>query len=132
MGAVGVPLLVTLMGRCCFVVGLFAAMSGGGLSGQEARSNSASEPMNWTSVQDHQKMMDQLGIKSLRPGRNGNPAAGGLDAANYDPAKANPYPNLPDPLTLKNGRKVSSAEMWWKLRRPEIVEDFQREVYGRV
>ena len=33
---------------------------------------------------------------------------------------------------LKNGKKVTTAEMWWKQRRPEIVEDFDREVYGRV
>ncbi len=48
------------------------------------------------------------------------------------PEKANPYPDLPDPLTLKNGRKVTTAEIWWKQRRPEIVEDFEREVFGRV
>ena len=41
-------------------------------------------------------------------------------------------PNLPDVLTLKNGKKVTTAEMWWKQRRPEIVEDFEREVLGRV
>ena len=41
-------------------------------------------------------------------------------------------PNLPDPLTLKNGKKVTSADVWWKQRRPEIVEDFDREVLGRV
>jgi len=35
-------------------------------------------------------------------------------------------------LTLKNGKKVASAETWWKQRRPEIVEDFEREVVGRV
>jgi hypothetical protein len=52
--------------------------------------------------------------------------------ANYDPAKANPYPDLPDVLMLKNGKKVTSAEVWWKQRRPEILEDFDREVYGRV
>ena len=54
------------------------------------------------------------------------------NAANYDESKANPYPNLPDPLTLKNGEKVTTAEQWWNKRRPEIVEDFDREVYGRV
>ncbi len=75
-------------------------------------------------------MMDQLGIKRLRPGPNGR--AGATNAANYDPAKANPFPDLPDPLTLKNGRKVATDEMWWKQRRPEIVEDFEREVIGRV
>ena len=51
---------------------------------------------------------------------------------NYDESKANPYPNLPDPLALKNGKKVTSAKMWWAQRRPEIVEDFDREVYGRM
>src|SRR5262249_45619151 len=50
----------------------------------------------------------------------------------YDPAKANPYPDLPDVLTLKNGKKVTTAAMWWNQRRPEIVEDFEREVVGRV
>ena len=54
------------------------------------------------------------------------------NAANYNEAIANPFPVLPDPLLLNNGRKVTSARMWWKKRRPEIMEDFDREVYGRV
>lgn len=81
---------------------------------------------------DHEDMLRQLGITKLRPGYNGWAAAGEPNAANYDPAKANPYPDWPDPLTLKDGRKVATAEMWWKERRPQIVEDFEREVYGRV
>src|SRR5205823_12860359 len=28
--------------------------------------------------------------------------------------------------------KVTTPDMWWKERRPEIVEDFEREVLGRV
>ena len=92
----------------------------------------AQEPLTWTTQQDHQNMKDQLGIKTLRPGPSGNAAPGASNAANYDPEKANPYPDLPDPLTLKNGRKVTTADMWWKLRRPEMVEDFEREVFGRV
>ncbi len=88
-------------------------------------------PMNWTAEQDHQNMMDQLGIKTLRPGADGmNPKAPNYQ--NTDEAKANPYPDLPDPLTLNNGQKVTTPEMWWQQRRPEIVEDFDREVYGRV
>ncbi|GAC1396457.1 MAG: acetylxylan esterase [Sediminibacterium sp.] len=83
------------------------------------------------SEKDHQWMMDQLRISSLRPGANGsNPQA--PNAANYDEAKANPYPELPDPLRLRNGKKVTSAKMWWRQRRPEIVEDFDREIYGRL
>ena len=31
-----------------------------------------SPPENWTAEQDHQNMMDQLGIKALRPGPSGN------------------------------------------------------------
>jgi (4-O-methyl)-D-glucuronate---lignin esterase len=90
------------------------------------------EPLTWTAQQDHQNMMDQLGIKTLRPGPNGRAAAGEPGAANYDAAKANPYPDLPDPLRLKDGRKVTTAAQWRDARRPEIVEDFEREVVGRV
>jgi len=81
---------------------------------------------------DHADMMAQLGIRALRPGVNGDPAPGAPNPANYDQAKANPFPDWPDPLTLKNGHKVTAPEQWWMVRRPEIVEDFEREVYGRV
>jgi hypothetical protein len=88
-------------------------------------------PLQLTAQQDHAMMMKALGIESLRPGADGmNPRA--PNAANYDESKANPYPTLPDPLLLKNGERVATAEVWWKQRRPEIVEDFDREVYGRV
>ncbi len=80
--------------------------------------------------QDHQNMMNQLGIRSLRPGPSGNESA--PNHANYDTSLANPYPHLPDPLILKNGRAVTTPAVWWNQRRPEIVEDLEREVYGRV
>jgi hypothetical protein len=82
--------------------------------------------------EDHADMMAQLGIKSLRSGPNGSAAPGTPNPANYDEAKANPFPNYPDALTLKNGKKITTPEMWWQERRPEIVEDFEREIYGRV
>lgn len=69
---------------------------------------------------DHQRLRDLLGLGVLP--KQGN---------NYDESKANPYPDLPDPLTLNNGQKVTTPEMWWNQRRPEIVEMFDREVYGR-
>jgi hypothetical protein len=88
-------------------------------------------PVQMTAQQDHKRMMDLLKIEKLRPGANGrDPKA--PNAANYNESKANPYPKLPDPLVLKDGQKVTTAEMWLKRRRPEIVEDFDREVYGRV
>jgi len=90
----------------------------------------AQEPRNWTTAEDHQHMMQQLGIRRLRPGPSGNNNA--PNPANYDEAKANPFPVLPDVLTLKNGTRVTTPEMWWNERRPEIVEDFEREILGRV
>jgi len=82
--------------------------------------------------EDHADMMGQLGITAIRPGPNGRASAGEPSAANYDPAKANPYPDWPEVLTLKDGQKVTTAQTWWQKRRPEVVEDFEREVYGRV
>jgi hypothetical protein len=87
-------------------------------------------PVTFTADQDHQNMMDQLGIKALRPGYGGNEKA--PNHANYDEATANPYPNIPDPLVLNDGHKVTTAEMWWKVRRPELIEMFSKYVYGRV
>jgi lysophospholipase L1-like esterase len=85
---------------------------------------------NWTAEQDHQNMMEQLGIKALRAGPSGNEKD--PNHANYDEAKANPYGDLPDSLTLENGQKITSAKQWWHERRPQIVEDFEREVVGRI
>jgi hypothetical protein len=88
-------------------------------------------PVKLTKEEDHQRLMDLLHMTEIRRGRDGN----NKDSpyyANYDEAKANPFPDLPDALTLKNGKKVTKASDWWSKRRPEIVEDFDREVYGRV
>jgi len=75
-------------------------------------------------------MMDQLGIKAVRPGPSGDEKA--PNHANYDETKANPYPNVPEALVLNNGEKVTTAEQWWKQRRPQIVEGFEKYVYGRI
>ena len=84
-----------------------------------------------TAAEDHRNMMEQLGIKALRPGPSGN-ETGAEPRELRRGARPIPYPNLPDVLTLKNGRPVKTADAWWKQRRPEIVEDFEREVLGRV
>jgi len=87
--------------------------------------------INKLTEEDHKDMLAKLKITSLRSGVNGNdPNA--PNAANYDEAKANPYPDLPDPLVLKNGKKVKDVKTWWNRRRPEIVEDFDSEIYGRM
>src|SRR3954469_19787095 len=87
-------------------------------------------PKEWSAADDHRQMLQQLGIRSLRPGPSGNEQA--PNHANYDETSANPYPVLPDPLTFNDGRKVTTPQSWWRERRAEIVEMFEREVYGRV
>jgi hypothetical protein len=92
--------------------------------------NAATPPVHLTAEQDHQRIMDSLHITSLRRGADGDPKS--PNAANYDEEKAKPDPKLPDPLTLNNGKKVTTAKLWWDARRPEIVEEFDRDVYGRA
>jgi hypothetical protein len=87
-------------------------------------------PVHLTAEQDHQRTMELLHITSLRRGPDGDPKS--PSAANFDESKVAPNLKLPDPLVLNDGRKVTTAAMWWKVRRPEIVEDFDREIYGRV
>jgi hypothetical protein len=75
---------------------------------------------------DYQNMLDQLGIKKVRKGRD----ARVKDTS--DEATANPFKDsMPDLLTFKDGAKVKTADQWPK-RRAEIVEEFEREVYGRI
>jgi hypothetical protein len=118
------------MKRILFLV-LAAAMALEGQA-QEKESFSAELPplVTFTAQQDHENMMKQMGITVLRPGPSGNEAD--PNHANYDEALANPCPQLPDLLTTKKGKKVTTPDIWWKERRPEIVEDFEREIYGRL
>jgi hypothetical protein len=75
---------------------------------------------------DHQNMMNQLGVTKLRPGESGQ------NQERFKEENANPYKDtMPDVLKMKDGTKVTTAEQWTK-RRAEIVEDFEREIYGRI
>src|SRR5437867_3707333 len=51
-------------------------------------------------------------------------------ATNYDESKVGTY-TLPDPLLLRSGKRVTDAGAWERLRRPEILDLFQTQVYGR-
>ena len=95
-----------------------------------AQQRAGQAEMQAATAADHQNMMKQLGVTKLRPGPSGNESA--PNHANYDEATANPFPKLPEVLTLKNGTKVTTPATWWNQRRPEILEDFDREVLGRV
>lgn len=84
-----------------------------------------------TAEQDRQRLLGMLGLKEsdLRPAPV--PDARSSKATNYDEAKANGYPRLPDPLVFKSGQAVKTQTDWFKRRR-EIREDFDREVLGRT
>jgi hypothetical protein len=113
-----------------FAVGLFAAglLAPAPLSAQVATGAGQGKQPDFipAGYDDYQNMLDRLGIKKMRKGRDGK----GKDTS--DEATANPWKDtMPDLLTFKDGTKVKTADQWPK-RRAEIVEDFEREVYGRV
>lgn len=54
-----------------------------------------------------------------------------LAQTNYDEAAVRPY-TLPDPLRTAEGREVTSAELWTKHRRPELLRLFESHVYGKT
>ena len=118
-----------LLGFGLLVLCLHAA-GRGGEQGTPATPSDAAAAMQLAAEQDHQRIMDLLHITAMRRGADGDPHS--PNAANYDESKANIYASPPDPLVLKDGKKVTSAEIWWKQRRPEIVEEFDREIYGRA
>ena len=75
---------------------------------------------------DYRNMMDQLGITKMRPGRDGR-AQDSTDSAFVNRFKD----SLPDLMTFTDGTKVKSPDQWPR-RRAEIVENFDREIFGRV
>ena len=65
---------------------------------------------------------------------NGNPLRRALKTghvSNYDESKVPPY-TLPDPLVMSDGRRVTSADMWTRERRPELLRAYEEHIYGRV
>jgi hypothetical protein len=90
----------------------------------------AQPPVQLTAAQDHRRLLDLLHITELRPGVSGmgKPPY----PVNYDESKANPWPQLPNPLVFPDGKPVNTAKQWWTRRRPQLVTLFDEDVYGRV
>jgi hypothetical protein len=88
-----------------------------------------SHPPHLTAEQDHQRLMNLLNITTLRRGADGDPQS--PNVANYEESRASVFSNLPDPLVLKNGKRVTNTKLWIQ-RRAEIQDDFDRVIYGRV
>jgi hypothetical protein len=84
---------------------------------------------------DHQDMMAKLHIASpLRPGPAGRLAPDGSappNFANYDERKAKAASPVPPLLAMSDGRPITTPAMW-DARRTELLEIFDRDIYGRV
>jgi hypothetical protein len=98
------------------------------LNGQFSRANQDS--IRNLTQQDYKKMLELVKITATRPGPSGTPTA--PNAANSDESKATQYKSLPDPLVFNDGKPVKTAFDWYHKRRAEVVELFDREIYGRV
>jgi Tol biopolymer transport system component len=97
---------------------------------QAPPAQNSNAPVQLTAEQDHQRIIGLLHVSALRRGPDGDPAS--PHAANFDESKVAPYPHIPDPLLLNNGARVRSSDVWWNERRPQIVELFDEQIYGRV
>ena len=119
-----------LLGSLLLALAVFHQPSAPGQDQTSQRASTLPPPAHLSSAQDHQRTLDLLHIAALRRGPDGDPQSS--NAANFDETKVSPNLSLPDPLVLKNGKRVKTAGMWWTERRPQIVEDFDREIYGRA
>lgn len=70
-----------------------------------------------------------LGITAMQPGATAYDI-GKPGNANFDESKANPFPRLPDLMTLQNGTIVKTRAQW-EQRRKEIKALFDENVYGK-
>ena len=105
------------------------AQPGGGMFGGMNRARMDS--LRKVTAADYADMLAKVGVGQPREGRQPN----NEDVSkhpNYDELTANPYPFYPDVLVTESGKRVTSAKMWQKVRRPEIVRLFEDHVYGHV
>jgi hypothetical protein len=101
-----VPRFVVVL---ALMAGMLLRVFGPTLASQEQAGTWAlPEPVTFTTQEDHKHMLEPLGITQLRPGPGGNESA--LHAANYDESRANPYPRLPEVLTLANGEPITTIQ----------------------
>jgi hypothetical protein len=126
----------SLVARKTFGLSLLLALPALGVATVRAQAaGDLPAPLNLSSADDHQAMMDQLHItEPLRPGPTGNLANGVRppNYANYDEDKSHAKTPVPDLMTMANGQKVTTPDQWWNQRRPEIVELFDTYIYGKV
>jgi hypothetical protein len=81
------------------------------------------------SAAERQREMGLLGISKMQNGATADDI-GAPGNANYDEAKANPWPRLPALMVLNDGTPVTTPALWEK-RRGEIRALFDENIYGK-
>ena len=81
------------------------------------------------SAAERQRELDLLGIAQMQKGATAYDI-GAPGNANYDEAKANPYPHLPPLMVLHDGTPVTTP-VQWQARRAQIRALFDENVYGK-
>lgn len=113
---------------CCFLPVAVVAASAGLLAQNADRAAQAARKVQ--AMAAYRLMQERLGISALRPPVSQNPRA--EHPANFDESHAHADARLPDPLRLQDGKPVTSASLWWRQRRPELLALFEQQLYGRV
>jgi len=105
-----------------------------GSNPQASRSdtNKFPPPVELTTQQDH-RLMDGASRNQVPAPRRESQQHERANAVNLDESKANPYPNLPDPLVLKNGERGEPArKCGGSSGTGNRSQDFDAGIYGRV
>ena len=113
----------------CLIAALMLLVSG--VASAQGGRNVDRDSLNRVTMADYEDMKAKIGVRETKPRRDGQAEDPAL-RPNYDELKANPFPFYPDPFVTFDGRKVRNARMWYKVRKPELKEVFEREVYGRI
>ncbi|WP_263380195.1 glucuronyl esterase domain-containing protein [Granulicella paludicola] len=71
-----------------------------------------------------------LHAQQTAPAKEPPPVVAGIPL-NYDEAKVGIF-TLPDAMRLNDGRFVTDAKTWTQRRRPEIIQIFETQQFGRV
>lgn len=125
--------LVTLLAGILMSVPAMAQFGFGGFGGFGGGQRVNMDSLNRVGEADYADMLGKLGIKpeQVREGRQPNSQDVSVHP-NYNELTANPFPYYPEALVTFDGRKVKNARMWNKVRRPELVREFEDEMYGRL
>jgi hypothetical protein len=115
------PTLLLVLGGACVAV-------------TQTQPNSSKDPApatHLTAEQDRERLLRLLGLSEANMRPAPVPDAKAPNAANYDEAKANVFPNLPSLLVFADGRQVKNSADWME-RAKQIRTDFDREILGRT